>query len=118
MARRHIRVVPTTATSSAIPAPAERDRVRRALRAHAAELRRMGIAHLALFGSLARGEAAADDVDVLIDVGPDRPFSLWALGEARVRLCEILGREVDALIAQDLSPELRRRIAPDLVPVF
>jgi predicted nucleotidyltransferase len=109
----------TAPISPASSAPAERERVRRALRAHAAELRGLGVAQLALFGSLARGEAGAgSDIDVLIDVVPGRPFSLWALGEARVRLSEILGREVDLLIAQDLGPELRRRIAPDLVRVF
>ena len=106
-------------TASATPAPAERERVREVLRAHAAELRGMGILHLTLFGSLARDAAAAgSDVDLLIDVAPDRPFSLWALGEARMRLGEILGREVDLLIAPDLGPALRAQIAPDLVPVF
>jgi predicted nucleotidyltransferase len=105
--------------SPVLAAPAERERVRRALRAHAPELHGMGVAHLALFGSLARGEAgAASDVDVLIEVAPDRPFSLWALGEARVRLGEIVGRDVDVLIADDLGPELRQKIAPDLVAVF
>jgi predicted nucleotidyltransferase len=109
----------TAEASPVLAAPAERERARRALRAHAPELRDLGIVRLALFGSLARGEAsAASDVDVLIEVAPDRPFSLWALGEARVRLGEILGRDVDVLIAEDLGPELRQRIAPDLVAVF
>lgn len=70
------------------PSPtSEREQVHRALRAHAPELRGLGVAHLSLFGSMARGEAGAgSDVDVLIDVSPDRTFSLWHLGEARVRL--------------------------------
>ncbi len=89
------------------------------LRAHAGELHRLGVAHLSLFGSAARDEAGAgSDVDLLIEVLPGRAFSLWALGETRVRLGEILGREVDVLIAQDIGAELRRRIAADLVPVF
>ena len=79
----------------------------------------MGIEHLALFGSLARGEATGDsDVDLLIEVAPGRLLSLWAVGEARARLSEIIGRQVDLLLESDLGPELRRRVAPDLVPVL
>lgn len=105
---------------TAQPSPTSQcEHVHRTLRAHAPELRSLGVAHLSLFGSMARGEAGAgSDVDVVIDVSPERMFSLWALGETRVRLTEILGREVDVLIAQDLGPELGRRIAADLVPVF
>jgi predicted nucleotidyltransferase len=75
----------------------------------------MGAERLALFGSLTRNEAGADsDSDVLIGIVPDRPFSLWAVGEVRVRLSEIVGRPVDLPIESDLARELRRRIAPDL----
>lgn len=107
-------------THSAITVPPdEQERIRAVLCAHASALRGMGVEHLALFGSLARDEAGADsDVDILIDIAPDRPFSLWALGEIRVRLSEIIGREVDLLLAPDLGPGLRRRITPDLAPVF
>jgi predicted nucleotidyltransferase len=43
---------------------------------------------------------------------------LFDLGEVRVTLCELLGREVDVLIGEDVRPGLRARIAPDLVRVF
>jgi predicted nucleotidyltransferase len=39
------------------------------LRTHEAELRRRGVRHAALFGSVARGEAHADsDLDVMIEI--------------------------------------------------
>ncbi|MFO1070237.1 MAG: nucleotidyltransferase domain-containing protein [Geminicoccaceae bacterium] len=89
------------------------------LLAHGDELRSLGVVHLALFGSVARRSAGPDsDVDVLIDVSPERPFSLFALGEVRSRLVELLGRDVDLVIRDDLRPELRDDIAADLIPVF
>jgi uncharacterized protein len=89
------------------------------LRAAAPELRTHGIAALSLFGSTARGEAkAGSDVDILIDLQPGQRFSLFDLGEVRVRLSELLGRQVDLLVREDLRPDLRQRIEADLVPVF
>ncbi len=42
------------------------------LRAHEAELRRAGIRHLSLFGSVARGDAeAGSDVDLAAELDPD-----------------------------------------------
>jgi hypothetical protein len=97
----------------------DRDRTRRLLHDHAVELRHLGVTHLGLVGSVARNEATpSSDIDVLIEIAADRQFSLWALGEVRVRLSEILGREADVLIGEDLSPALRERVAPDLLPVF
>jgi uncharacterized protein len=107
-----------TATTS-LPAALEREHVLRILRAHEAELRALGVAHLCLFGSLARGEAGPDsDVDVALDIPPSRKFSLLDLAEVRVALCDILGRDVDVVILQDLRPHFRGEIASDLVEVF
>jgi predicted nucleotidyltransferase len=89
------------------------------LRARAPELRRAGVAKLALFGSHARGEAVAtSDLDLVMEPAPGRPFSLWSLGEARVLLCQLTAHEVDLVIGSDLSSELRARIAPDLIDVL
>ena len=99
------------------------DRDRRAsrlLHEHADELRRLGVRHLGIVGSLARDEATlSSDVDMLIEVAADRPFSLWALGEVRVRLSEILGREAGTSSSpRNLSRVLRESLVPDLLPVF
>ena len=89
------------------------------LLAHGDELRRLGVVHLALFGSMAHRSTRPDsDVDILIDVSPERPFSLFALGEVRSRLVDLLGRDVDLVVRDDLRPELRDDIAADLIPVF
>ena len=58
---------------------AERERVVRAIREHAAELRALGVTRLWLFGSVARGDARPEsDADVLIDISPDAS-SRWSI---------------------------------------
>ena len=48
------------------------------LRAHEADLRRLGVAHAAVFGSVARGEARAEsDIDVLVDLDENRPMGIF-----------------------------------------
>jgi predicted nucleotidyltransferase len=55
-----------------------RDAVIATLRAHEPELRRRGVLHAALFGSVARGEATpASDIDILIQLEPDAPIDLF-----------------------------------------
>jgi predicted nucleotidyltransferase len=87
--------------------------------AHEAELRALGVERLWLFGSLARGDAGpGSDADVVIAVPPGRKFSLFDLGEVRAELCEVLGRDTDVVIEEDLRPDFRTDIAPDLVAAF
>lgn len=51
--------------------------VRSQLAAEEPELRRRGVRHLALFGSMARGEDDPDsDVDLAVEIEPGRSFSL------------------------------------------
>jgi predicted nucleotidyltransferase len=51
------------------------DNVIDALRSHEGELRRFGVSHASVFGSVARGEARADsDVDVLVELDQDHPW--------------------------------------------
>lgn len=97
----------------------ERERVVHAIRAHAAELRSLGVTRLWLFGSVARGDARPDsDVDVLISVPPTRKFSLLDLAEVRLALCDLLGRGAGVAIREDLRPDFRATIADDLIRVF
>jgi predicted nucleotidyltransferase len=49
----------------------DRERALNTLAAHRDEFRALGVRSPFLFGSLARGEATASDVDVLVDYEPD-----------------------------------------------
>lgn len=81
------------------------------LKKHADELRARGVAHLALFGSSLRGDARPDsDVDLLVDFDRSRDLSLVDYAELRLRLCELLGREVDLVQRSHLKPFLRDAI--------
>jgi predicted nucleotidyltransferase len=56
------------------------ERIIGTLRAHEAELRRAGIRHLSLFGSVARGDAtAASDIDLAAEFDPAAHMDLFRL---------------------------------------
>ena len=56
----------------------QRNEVLAVLKAHAAELRARGVARVALFGSLARGEARPDsDVDLMVEIEPSSRIDLY-----------------------------------------
>lgn len=79
----------------------ERDRVLAALKAHERELRSAGILSVSLFGSVARGDDSAHDVDLAVRLGED--FSapgldyLSRLSDLEERLSGILGCKVDVI---------------------
>jgi len=68
------------------------------------EIRRMGVRRIALFGSMVHGEARADsDVDLLVEFEPGgKSFDRFlALSDLLERL---LGRRVDLVTTEALSP--------------
>lgn len=95
------------------------DEVVRRIKAEEAELRRRGIAHLAVFGSMARGEDRVDsDVDIAVEVEPGRSFSLIRMEDTRLLLEDILGRPVDLGEIETFRPPVRAAFDHDRVPVF
>jgi len=89
------------------------------LRAHEAELRRAGIRHLSLFGSVARGDAeAGSDVDLAAEFDPAARMDLFRLTALERRIAEILGCRVDLLPEPVEKPRLRANIDRDRRRVF
>ncbi|HET6228608.1 MAG TPA: nucleotidyltransferase domain-containing protein [Longimicrobiaceae bacterium] len=87
----------------------EREEALAILRANFAELETMGVESIALFGSVARGDARPDsDVDVLVDVRPGVGF--FGLFRVQERLEALLGTRVDLVARDALKPYLRDRI--------
>lgn len=96
----------------------ERNEAITKLKLHEAELKRLGIEHLYLFGSTARSEAGDDpDVDLFFDHsrGVSRLLQLMDVKEAAAR---ILGRKADIMTRRSLHPVLRERIDASALQVF
>jgi hypothetical protein len=88
------------------------------LKAHEAEFRQLGVDHLYLFGSTARGEARADsDVDLFFDYAKGR-LSLFDLMEVKERAARILGRKTDIMTRDSLHKALRQHIEASALQVF
>ena len=67
------------------------------LRAHEAELRRLGVAHAAVFGSVARGEQRAEsDIDVLVELDENRPMGIFEYARLKLYINELLDGQPDA----------------------
>jgi len=89
------------------------------LRRERKSLERAGVLHVALFGSVARGEAGpASDVDVLVDLDPKARIGLVGFTELRERLCALFGREVDLVSRRALKPEQDKSILHDAAVAF
>ncbi len=89
-----------------------------ALKAHEAELKRLGVEHLYLFGSTARGDARDDsDVDLFFDYTRGK-LSLFGLMDVRERTTRILGRKTDITTRDSLHKTLRGRIEASALQVF
>ena len=96
----------------------ERDAAIAALRAHEAELRRLGVEHLYLFGSVARGDARGDsDVDLFFD-HPVGSLGLFELMDVKETAARILRRKTDIITRRSLHPVLRAGIEASARRVF
>ena len=83
------------------------------LRVHGAELRRLGVRRLGLFGSAARGDATdASDLDFLVEMERKTFDSYMDVKELLERLFH---RRVDLVMADTVKPRLRPRILQEAV---
>jgi uncharacterized protein len=88
------------------------------LKAHEAELKKLGVEHLYLFGSTVRGEARPEsDVDLFFD-HPEGSLGLFELMDVRDAAARILGRKADITTRRSLHPVLRERIEASALQVL
>ena len=95
-----------------------RDKVIATLREHEADLRRLGVQHLYLYGSTARGEEREDsDVDLFFDYESGQ-LGLFELMEVQEQTSRILGKRADILTRDSLHKLLRPGIIASALQVF
>ncbi|MFZ5858377.1 MAG: nucleotidyltransferase family protein [Chloroflexota bacterium] len=86
------------------------------IRKHRAELTKLGVKSLSLFGSVARGEdTPKSDVDILVEFRGRATFDKYM--DTKFYLEEILGRKVDLVTPKAIKPRMKPYIAQDLVHV-
>ena len=96
----------------------KRDEAISLLQQHEAELKRLGVEHLYMFGSTARGEAKDDsDVDLFFDY-EKRKLGLFELMDVKEYAAGILGRKADIMTRDSLHKVLREKIESTAVRVF
>ena len=89
------------------------------LREHEAELRRRGVVHAAVFGSVSRGDARTDsDVDVLIELDPECSIDLFDYTDLAMYIEEMFEEDVDVANKNTLRPRLREDILKDAINAF
>ena len=99
--------------------PPKLHQVLNVLHAHEAELRRRGVCHAGVFGSVARGEAGShSDINVLVDLDPLKPIGLFEYARIKLYIAELLGGSADVVNRKTLKPLLREAILRDTMNAF
>ncbi len=95
-----------------LPEALTAESILRFLADHAATLRELGVVQIGLFGSVVRGEQHAhSDIDVLVTFSA---FTFKRYARLLNFLEDHLGRRVDLVPAEDLRPELRPYVLPEV----
>ncbi len=97
----------------------DREEIIATLRTHQAELRRRGVRHAALFGSLARGESKrTSDIDILIELDPQAPLGLFEYVGITQYLADLFPVRVDVANRSSLKPLVRPSVERDALYAF
>jgi predicted nucleotidyltransferase/DNA-binding XRE family transcriptional regulator len=89
------------------------------LRTAAPRLRELGVKHLSLFGSTARGTERPDsDIDLLLDLDDQRKIDLLDYAGIVAEIQKLVPQRVDAALRSTLKSHVARNVARDEVHVF
>jgi hypothetical protein len=96
----------------------KREEVIARLRQHEADLKRLGVEHLYLFGSVARGDARENsDIDLFFDYEKGK-LGIFELMDVKTFTASILGHSTDIMTRDSLHKTLRRTIESTALRVF
>lgn len=76
------------------------------------------ICHAWLFGSFARGDYnESSDVDVMIEMKTDKPYTLFDVFDIQYRLEKVLNRKVDIVEKDYVKPTAWKSVKHNLVAI-
>ncbi len=89
------------------------------LQENEAELRARGVAHAALFGSRARGDARPDsDTDIMIEIDPEARVTLFDYVGLKDYIASLFDGPVDVVNREGLKPYVRPAATTDAIYAF
>jgi predicted nucleotidyltransferase len=96
-----------------------RDEIIERLKEREAELRAQGVAHAALFGSIARGDDLPEsDIDILVDLDPEIVVTVFDYAGVKDFIAGMFDRRVDVVSRESLKPRLRPKATADAIYAF
>ena len=89
------------------------------LKAHETALKARGVAHAALFGSVARDEPRGDsDIDILIELDPAARVTMFDYVDIKAYIAALFQGPVDVVNREGLKPFVRPRVTADAIYAF
>lgn len=89
------------------------------LRENEAALRARGVAHAALFGSRARGDARPDsDTDIMIEIDPEARIGVWEYVGIKEYIASLFDGPVDVVNRDGLKPWIKPAATTDAIYAF
>jgi uncharacterized protein len=97
----------------------KRDEIIKKLKECEADLRARGVAHAALFGSVARGEDRPDsDIDIMVEIAPDARLGVFQYAGLVRYIEDLFPVRVDVANREGLKPLVRPSAERDAIYVF
>jgi predicted nucleotidyltransferase len=82
-------------------------------------LRRRGVKHAALFGSVARGEnRSGSDIDIMIEIDPEARITVFDYVDIKGYIAQLFDGPVDVVNREGLKPYVRPAAMSDVIYAF